>query len=133
MSTTSIPKIVFIVPYRNRPQQRYFFSLYMKSILAITQDYEIYFSHQCDVRTFNRGAVKNIGFLAVKKKYPQHYKHMTFVFNDIDTVPYSNILDYETKTGVVKHFYGFKYALGGIVSITGQDFENSNGYANFWG
>ena len=52
---TSAPKIVFIVPYRNRPQHKFFFSTYMTSILKDRDDYEIYFSHQCDVRTFNRG------------------------------------------------------------------------------
>ena len=137
MSTNNIsniaPNIVFIVPYRNRPQHKYFFSTYMSNIIAKDNSYEIYFSHQCDVRTFNRGATKNIGFLAIKQKYPEHYKDMTFVFNDIDTIPFSDIFDYETKHGTVKHFYGFKYALGGIVSITGRDFELTNGYPNFWG
>jgi len=128
-----IPKIVFIVPYRNRPQHKFFFSNYVKTVMEDITDYEIYFSHQCDVRTFNRGATKNIGFLAVKNKYPNHYKNITFVFNDIDTIPFSNIFNYETTSGTVKHFYGFKYALGGIVALKGADFEATNGYPNFWG
>jgi hypothetical protein len=127
-----IPNIVFIVPYRNRPQHKLFFTTYMAYILK-NVDYEIYFSHQCDARSFNRGGTKNIGFLAVKNKYPSHYKNITFVFNDIDTIPFSNILNYETTSGTIKHFYGFNYALGGIVAINGGDFEKTNGYPNFWG
>lgn len=134
LSSVNIPQIVFIVPYRNRPQHKFFFSNYISSILKNTDiNYEIYFSHQCDARSFNRGATKNIGFLAVKDKYPNDYKNITFVFNDIDTLPFSNIFDYQTSHGSVKHFYGFKYALGGIVSLTGADFEATNGYPNFWG
>jgi hypothetical protein len=131
-----VPLVVFIVPYRNRPQHKFFFSNYLISILknsTIDKKYEIYFSHQCDARSFNRGGTKNIGFLAVKEKYPNDYQNITFVFNDIDTIPFSNIFDYTTSTGIVKHFYGFRYALGGIVSITGKDFELINGYPNFWG
>ena len=130
---SAVPRIVFIVPYRNRHQQKQFFSTFQTSVMGDRDDYEIYFSHQCDARTFNRGATKNIGFLAIKAKYPEHYKDITFVFNDIDTVPFAQIFDYETSHGVVKHFYGFKYALGGIVSLTGADFEATNGYPNFWG
>jgi hypothetical protein len=130
---STIPKIVFIVPYRNRPQHKFFFSNYLTTIMSDRDDYEVYFSHQCDVRSFNRGATKNIGFLAIKAKYPNDYQNISFVFNDIDTVPFSNIFDFETPAGVVKHFYGFKYALGGIVAIKGSDFEETNGYPNFWG
>lgn len=130
---SKIPKIVFIVPYRNRPQHKFFFSNYLTTIMENTDDYEVYFSHQCDARSFNRGATKNIGFLAVKAKYPNHYKDITFVFNDIDTIPFAPIFNFETVSGIVKHFYGFKYALGGIVALTGSDFEASNGYPNFWG
>ncbi len=128
-----IPEIVFIVPYRNRHQHKFFFSTYVSNILKYVDNYEIYFSHQSDNRSFNRGATKNIGFLAMKEKYPNNYMDITFVFNDIDTIPYNNIFNYETEHGIVKHFYGFEYALGGIVAIKGCDFEATNGYPNFWG
>jgi hypothetical protein len=103
-----IPKRIFVVPYRNRVQHKFFFSKYMSFILEGKDDYEIVFSHQCDARTFNRGAVKNIGFLSMKHKYPEHYKDITFIFNDVDTIPFNKIFDYETTHGVVKHYYGFK-------------------------
>jgi len=96
-------------------------------------DYSIYFVHQLDSRGFNRGAVKNIGFLAMKEKYPNDYKKITFVFNDVDTMPYTkNFLNYKTTPGVIKHFYGYTHALGGIVSICGEDFEKMGGFPNFW-
>jgi hypothetical protein len=132
-TTTFVPKKVFIVPYRNRAQHKFFFSKYMSFLLEDSDDYEIYFSHQCDNRTFNRGAAKNIGFMAVKEKYPNDYKNITFIFNDVDTIPFNKLFDYETVEGTVKHYYGYKYALGGIVVMKGSDFEVINGYPCFWG
>jgi hypothetical protein len=133
LENIQVPKRVFIVPYRNRIQHKFFFSKYMSFLLEDNKDYEIYFSHQCDARIFNRGAVKNIGFLAIKNKYPEHYKDITFIFNDVDTIPFYKIFDYQTTCGVVKHYYGFKYALGGIVVMKGSDFERINGYPCYWG
>jgi hypothetical protein len=131
-----IPKKIFIVPYRNRGPQFHFFCKWINEfILKDNNDYEIYFSHQYDNRVFNRGAVKNIGFIIAKKLYPNDYKNITFIFNDIDCLPYKNIFSYETDIGKVAHYYGFKHSLGGIVVIKGIDFENINGFINLysWG
>lgn len=125
------PEIVFIVPYRNRPEHKFFFSNYMTNLLG-EKKYEIYFIHQYDNRSFNRGAMKNIGFSSIKAKYPD-YKDINFVFNDVDTLPFNDIFDYNTTEGVVKHYYGFEHALGGIVVIKGSDFEKINGFPNCWG
>lgn len=135
VATPQPPKKVFIVPYRNRAQHKFFFSQYMKFLLEdeTPGSYEILFSHQCDGRTFNRGAVKNIGFLAVRARWPEHYRAMTIIFNDVDTIPFHKIFDYETTFGVVKHYYGYEYALGGIVVIKGADFERINGFPCYWG
>jgi hypothetical protein len=129
------PKLIFIIPYRDREQQLIFFKRHMAYILEDMDkaDYEVLFIHQKDTRAFNCGAMKNIGFFVVKDKYPNDYKNITLVFNDVDTLPFSkNFIPYETKQGIVKHFYGFQYTLGGIVSITGHDFEKINGFPNFW-
>ena len=134
-STIHVPKLIFIIPYRDREQHKHFFMRQMKYVLEDIkkEDYEIYFAHQCDSRDFNRGGMKNIGFIAMREKYPNDYKKITFVFNDVDTMPYTkNFLDYDTTHGNVKHFYGFNYTLGGIVSIKGDDYEKTNGFPNLW-
>lgn len=132
---SSIPKFIFIIPYRDREQQLIFFKRHMKYILEdfFETNYKIIFVHQKDNRSFNCGAMKNIGFLIVKDLFPNSYENITLVFNDVDTLPFSKgFINYQTNKGVIKHFYGFKHALGGIVSINAGDFEKINGFPNFW-
>jgi len=132
----NIPEIVFVVPYRDREQHKTFFTRYMKDYIlqVVKKRWQILYIHQCDKRQFNRGAMKNMGFVYLKEKYPSHYKDITIVFNDVDTVPYKQgLLNYDTTSGTIKHFFGFTFALGGIVSIKAGDFEMLNGFPNLWG
>ena len=133
--TIGVPSIVFIVPYRDRKQHLQWYREKMTPILEKMNKstYKTIIVHQKDTRSFNRGAIKNIGFLIVKRMYPNDYQNMTLVFNDVDTVPVEpGIIDYPTTRGKIKHFYGFKFTLGGIFSITGADFERINGFPNYW-
>ena len=124
-----IPKVIIIVPYRDRKEHYNIFSKRMEKYR--TNGAFIFYVHQADNRPFNRGAMKNIGFLAIKDMYPKDYKKITIVFNDIDSISPVE-LDFETKPGIIKHFYGFHHALGGIVSITSGDFEKLDGFPNLW-
>lgn len=135
LPNTNIPKIVFIIPYRNRENDKRFFDLHMKKILEDydRSSYSICYIHQKDNRNFNRGAMKNIGFLYCKENYPNDYHNITLVFNDVDTMPSrKGMFNYETTQGTIKHFYGHTHTLGGIFSIKGSDFEKIQGFPNFW-
>ena len=91
----NIPERIFIVPYRDREAFKNILIEKLSTYLEFENNWEIYFSHQNDTRPFNRGATKNIGFLAMKKKYPNHYKDITFIFHDVDTYPKEKgLIDY---------------------------------------
>ena len=121
---------IIIVPYRDRLEHKTFFLNYLDYVV---DDYELLFIQQCDVRPFNRGAMKNIGFLAVKAKYPETYRDITLVFNDVDIMPYTkNVFRYETTHGVVQHNYGYRSCLSASFAIKGGDFEKTNGFPNLW-
>ena len=132
--STSEPDIIFIIPYRDREKELEIFRQGMEYIKEIYKNkVQFMIIHQCDSRPFNRGAMKNIGFKVVKDLYPSKYTNITLVFNDVDIVPTSSHkIDYETISGTVKHFYGYTHTLGGIISINAGDFENINGFPNFW-
>ncbi len=129
------PPIVFIVPYRNREAHLAFFRPHMAKLLEnVDFKYKILFLHQKDDRSFNRGAMKNIGLLVVKEMYPDTYQHITLVFHDIDNLltTLDEVHNFATTPGKIRHFYGYTHTLGGIFSITAGDFERINGFPNFW-
>ena len=133
-----IPHTIFIIPYRNREENKKQFEIFFYHLKIHNKwnddDVKLFYAHQKDNRPFNRGAMKNIGFIAMRDEYPDDYKDITFVFHDIDTIPVSaDLIPYTAEKGKISHYYGYAYSLGGMFAIKGDDFEKIEGFPNFWG
>jgi hypothetical protein len=124
---------IYIVPYRDRAEHLEFFKTYISHVDPITSDYRVLIIHQRDQRPFNRGAMKNIGFLAVKQLYPQTYKNISLIFNDVDIMPFKEGVFYaDTLPGIVRHNYGYTTCLSASFVIKAGDFERTGGFPNLW-
>lgn len=127
-----VPEKIFIVPYRDREPHKMAFVRVMMHILE-NVNYKILFIHQNDRRSFNRGAMKNIGFLYIKEKWPNNWKNITLIFHDIDYIAScKDQFSFNTNTRKVKHFLGYKNTLGGIFAIKANDFSITKGFPNIW-
>jgi beta-1,4-galactosyltransferase 1 len=123
-------KYNFIIPYRNRKEHLdEFIARFTKFTKDI--DAEFYVINQMNPNDFNRGAMKNIGFLEVSKKRPDGL----FIFHDVDTYPtYWGSIKYDTMPGQVRHPVGEKnHNLGTICCFWKNEFEKINGFPNYWG
>ena len=123
-----IPHTIFIIPYRNREENKKQFEIFFYHLKIYNKwnddDVKLFYAHQKDDRPFNRGATKNIGFIAMRDEYPDDYKDITFVFHDVDTMPVSaDLIPYTAEKGKISHYYGYVYSLGGMFAIKGDDFE----------
>jgi hypothetical protein len=125
-------KYNFIIPYRNRKEHLDEFIRRFTEYLKDTEiDAEFYVIHQLTIGDFNRGALNNIGFLEFCKTRPDGL----FIFHDVDTYPtYWGSIQYDTNPGQVRHSIGIaKENLGGICCFWKNEFENINGFPNYWG
>jgi hypothetical protein len=125
-------KYNFIIPYRNRKEH---LDEFIKRFTDMLKDKDIdvqfFFIHQINPKEFNRGAMKNIGFLEVCKTRPDGL----FIFHDIDTYPiYWGSIQYDTKPGEIRHPIGNKNEnIGTICCFWKNEFEKVNGFPNYWG
>jgi hypothetical protein len=142
-------KIAIIVPYRDlhpaqkRAEHLKKFIDYMGPFMqkAITQfsnnsTFHIFIVEQSPEYKFNRGALLNLGFIEASK---QGYN--VFIFHDVDLLPGDSIAPYYVKNPEIPihiarcwdRYKGEEY-LGGIISISGKNFTDLNGYPNnYWG
>jgi len=142
-------KIAIIVPYRDlhpaqkRAEHLKKFIAYMGPFMekAISQfnnnaSFHIFIVEQSPEHKFNRGALLNLGFLQATK---QGYN--VFIFHDVDLLPGEAIASYYVKNPEIPihiarcwdRYKGEEY-LGGIISISGKNYTDLNGYPNnYWG
>ena len=123
----------FIISYRNRKEHLDEFIRRFTDYLKNKEiDVQFYIIHQITPGDFNRGALNNIGFMEVCKIRPDGL----FVFHDVDTYPtYWGSIPYEAQRGEFKRPVKNSDSenLGLICSCWKEEYEKTNGFANFWG
>jgi hypothetical protein len=126
-------KYNFIIPYRNRKEHLdEFIRRFTEYLKDKDIDAHFYIIHQMNPKEFNRGAMKNIGFLEVCKTRPDGL----FIFHDVDTYPtYWGSIPYEANKGEFKRpvMNSASENLGLICLCWKEEFEKTNGFANYWG
>jgi hypothetical protein len=127
-------KLGIVVPYRDREEHLEAFIPHMESFLG-DLDYEIVIAEQPEGLSFNRGMMKNLGFLYIEDRCDQ------VCFHDIDMLPTRS--DYSpTDIPILLadevQAFGYKrpYSrfFGGVIMFPSKDFRTINGYCNdYWG
>jgi len=127
-------KLAVVIPYRDREEN---LKVSLPAITAYLQKqnilHTIYVVEQEDGKTFNRGMIRNIGFLQADMD------HDYFVFHDVDMVPQNTDYSYESipthlAVAASQFNYGLPYEgyFGGVVMFTREDFMRINGYSNLY-
>ena len=147
-----------VVPYRDRAPQLALFLAHMQEYLPRNGfgDGEVWVVEQAAGRPFNRGLVRNIGFLeaagacgagvvarasagaasagaggAAGVAGTGSEEGVDYVcFHDVDCLPAVDGLDYSSPKEGIRHLYGHDHCLGGVMVATTKSFSASNGFPN---
>lgn len=126
-------KYNFIIPYRNRKEHLdEFVRRFTEYLQGKEVDVQFFVVHQIHPGEFNRGSLKNIGFLEACKTRADSL----FVFHDVDTYPtYWGSIPYEAIPGQIKRpvLNTAGENLGLVCCCYKPEFERTNGFPNYWG
>lgn len=111
---------VVVVPYRDRRPQ-------LRRILPVLERVfdRVIICEQIDGLPFNRGAVRNLGFVLAALP-----PDAVVCFHDVDLLPDPRCFRYrlDPGPGTILHLYGHRHCLGGIVVCRAGDFGRAGGY-----
>ncbi|MBL8835143.1 MAG: galactosyltransferase [Alphaproteobacteria bacterium] len=146
---TTLPRLSIVLPYRNRPQQLARFiphlvAYFQRDKLDKDIPWRLTIVEQVPGKPFNRGLIKNIGFLLTEAD------HDYVCFHDVDYLPiwadYSycpspaRLIWYGAELtpfdpavdGLMKA--DWNTCFGGVITFPMADFRRINGYSNlYWG
>lgn len=137
-ATTAHHRLAVVVPYRNRFEQLQQFVPHIHRFLnRQSVAHKIFIVNQADSLRFNRASLINVGFL--------HSRHECdyMAMHDVDLLPLNDALSYafpghgtpfHVSSPELHPKYHYKTFVGGILLITGSDFEAVDGMSNkYWG
>ena len=120
-------------PWRAKQLEQFlgYMHRYLKGVAG-----EIWVIEQLGSAPFNRGALMNVGFIAINPK-----KGDTIILHDVDLLPSSSLYMYYTYNGDNIHHIGGVFSryenesfFGGVLSIPAHVFYDVNGFPNdYWG
>ncbi|XP_033736264.1 beta-N-acetyl-D-glucosaminide beta-1,4-N-acetylglucosaminyl-transferase-like [Pecten maximus] len=140
---TGVGRTAIIIPYRDRKKHLLqYLNNVLPKLLRQQIDFTIFVIEQSEGSSFNRGLIRNVGFVEAMKSGPFD----CFIFNDVDTIIEDDRNIFYCNPNMVRHMVsgvdrdGYKlpyYRLvGGIIGFTPEQFQHINGYSNLfflWG
>jgi xylosylprotein 4-beta-galactosyltransferase len=130
-------RLAVLVPFRNRHEELQEFVPHIHRFLSRQGVlHDIWIINQADSYRFNRASLLNAGFLMSRDRCDY------IVMHDVDLLPDNNQLQYSYPPSGPYHIsspslhplYHYKTFVGGVLSLTREQFEQVNGLSNlFWG